>query len=168
MLPTGSPSLVGYLRIGNRRVRHQHLKEPLPALGQAGHRVADDLVTLAGQQALVDLGGAPARLFHFFNFALVVAEHDPLVRRQAAEALIPRGRREPGAHAIGVLDSIDVLEQAQPCGLGDVSGVALRQLEFCGNGPDEPRKLIDEALPRLHITSGRMSYQQRDVCRIRI
>jgi hypothetical protein len=90
--------------------------------------------TLVGQRALVDLGAAPECLFHFFNFALVVTEHDSLVRRvAAAEAFIPRGSRESGAHAFGVLDSIDVLEQAQPCDLGDVSlglGVSGRRLKL--------------------------------------
>ena len=58
---------------------------------------------------------------------MIVTEHDPLMRRQAAEAFIPRGRRQPGAHAIGILDAVDVLEQAQPGRLEDVGGIALDQ-----------------------------------------
>ena len=50
------PELVGDLGIGHRRVGHEHLEQPLPAPGQAGQRVADDLCALVGEQALVDLG----------------------------------------------------------------------------------------------------------------
>ena len=64
------------------------------------------------------------------KLVVFVAEHHPLPRGQAAQALVPRGRRQPGAHPVGVLDPVDVLEQPQPGRLGDVGGVALRQLEF--------------------------------------
>jgi len=77
------------------------------------------------------------------EFEVIVAKNHPLPRRQAAQALISCRRRQPGAHAIRVLDAVDVLEQPEPRGLCDVSGVALRQLEIHRNGPDEPGVLVD-------------------------
>ncbi len=77
------------------------------------------------------------------EFDVIVDGHHPLVGRQTTQALVPRGRRQPGADAIRVLDAVNVLEQAEPGRLGDVSGVALYQLEFVCNRPDEPGVLID-------------------------
>jgi hypothetical protein len=56
-----------------------------------------------------------------------------------------------------------VLEQPQPSRLGDISGIALRQPEFSGNGPDEPGVLINQAFPCLSIPISGTSYQPRDV-----
>ena len=44
------------------------------------------------------------------KLVVFVAEHHPLARRQAPQALVPRGRRQPGAYPLGVFDPIDVLE----------------------------------------------------------
>jgi hypothetical protein len=119
--------LIGYLSVGSWRVGHEQFEEPLPVRGQTGHGVANDLITLVGQNALVDLGPGG---YDIGEDVVAVAQDHPLADRQAAQALVPRGGHEPGAHPIGVLDPVDVLEQAQPCGLGDVGGVALSQLEF--------------------------------------
>ena len=97
------------------------------------------------------------------EFDVVVAEDHPLARRQAAQALVPCGRRQPGADAIRVLDTVDVLEQAEPGGLGDVGGVALRQLELHRNGPDEPGVLIDQALPCMPVPLRGAAHQARDI-----
>jgi hypothetical protein len=62
-----------------------------------------------------------------------------------------------------VLDTVNVLEQAEPGRLGDVSGVALCQLEFVGNRPDESGVLIDQGLPRLPISLPGAPHQARDI-----
>ena len=76
-----------------------------------------------------------------------MGQDDPLARRQAAQALVPRRRGQPGADPIRILDAVDVLEQAEPGGLGDIGSVAVEQLELGGNGPDEPGVLVNQALP---------------------
>ena len=87
----------------------------------------------------------------------------PLARGQAAQALVPGGRRQPGTNAIGVLDPVDVLKQAQPSGLGDIGRIALRQLEFRGDRPDEPGVLLDQAFPRPPVPGRGTAYEPRDV-----
>ena len=108
--------------------------------GRRRERIANNLVALVGEKTLVDLGPCATALV---EFDVLVAEYHPLARRQAAQALVPCGRRQPGAHTIRILDTVDVLEQAEPGRLGDVGGVALYQLEIHRNGPDEPGVLID-------------------------
>jgi hypothetical protein len=56
-----------------------------------------------------------------------------------------------------------VLEQAQPGGLRDIGSVALGQLEFDSDGPDEPLVLGNEAIPRHHVPVGSTPHQLRDV-----
>src|SRR5215470_15273183 len=50
-----NPELIGDLRIGNRRIGHKHLKQPLPPGGQAGQGVTDDLVAFVGKNTLINL-----------------------------------------------------------------------------------------------------------------
>ena len=83
---------MGYVGVRHRRIRHEHLEQPLPAPGQAGERVANDLGSLIGEETLVDLG--PVR-HSTIELGIIVAKHDPLVRRQAAQALVPSCRRQP-------------------------------------------------------------------------
>jgi len=125
--------LIGYIGVGGRRIRHEHLKQPLPPPGQAGHCVPDGLVALVGEKTFVDLG--PVR-HGTGEFDVIVTEHDSLTRRQAAQALVACRRRQPGADPIRILDAVDVLEQAQPRRLRDISGVAFHQLEVRGDRPD--------------------------------
>jgi hypothetical protein len=81
---------VRYIGVGRWRIGHQELKQSLPASGQVGERIANDLSALVGKKALVDLRlvGNDA-----FELDLIMAEHDSFTRRQGAQALIPRGRR---------------------------------------------------------------------------
>jgi hypothetical protein len=97
---------------------------------------------------------------------MIRGENNSLACCQTPEAFIASRRRQPGAHAVGVLDSIYVLEKAQPCGLGDVIGVASCELEFRSNGPNKPCKLINQALPRLPVPSSGAPYQPCDLSRI--
>ncbi len=60
MLPIGQPELVGDVGVGHRRIGHEHLEQSLPAAGQAGQRVANDLGALVGEKTLVDLGSVRA------------------------------------------------------------------------------------------------------------
>jgi hypothetical protein len=55
-----------------------------------------------------------------------------------------------------------VLKQSQPRCLDHIGGVALHQLELYRDGPDQPGKLIDQALPRLMIPGGSAAHQARD------
>ena len=109
----------------HRRIGHQHLEQPLPPPRQAGQRSRTTWARSSASMRSSTSGSYAATLV---SSIVIVAEHHPLTRRQAAQALVPRGRRQPGAHPIRVLDAVDVLEQAQPGGLGDVSGVALPSL----------------------------------------
>ena len=59
------------------------------------------------------------------------------------------------------INTIDVVKQAQPCGLGNIGGVALRQFEFPGNFPDEPGVFINQALPCPLIPISGASHQFR-------
>ena len=157
--------LIGYIGVGSRRIRHEHLEQPLPPPGQAGQRVPDGLVALVGEKTLVDLGPVGHGTA---EFDVVVTEHDPLTRRQAAQALVACRRRQPGADAIRVLDAVNVLEQAQPRRLRDIGGVAFHQLEVRSDRPDEPRELIDQAFPCLPIPVGGTPDQLCDVGRTEI
>ena len=152
--------LVRYLRIRSRRIRHQQLKHLLPLPRQAQQGLADHLGTLGGQQAFVDL-----RLMrgHALQGDAVVGEHDFLSRRQTSQALVPRRSRQPGTHPIRVLDAINVLKQAQPRRLGDIRRIALDQLEIPGNGPDKPRILVDQPLPRTPVPRRGAAHELRDV-----
>ena len=125
-----------------------------------GQRLANDPCALVGEKALVDLG--PVR-HSAIEFDVILAGDDPLVRRQAAQALVPCGRRQPGPHPIRVLDTVNVLEQSQPGRLGDVGGIAFYQLVIHGNGPDQPRVLINQAFPRLVIPVGGAPHQRRHI-----
>src|SRR5207244_1363436 len=93
------PELIGYLSVRYRRIGHEQLHEPLPLPGQPGYGLADILSTLTGQNALVDLrfmsDNVPER-------AVIVNEHNPLARRQAAQALAPRRDHQPRAHPRGI------------------------------------------------------------------
>jgi len=164
MLPMGSPSWseISWYGTGGS---HQHLKQALPAPGQPSERLADDLRALAGENALVDLGLVVGNAL---QLAVLLAEHHPLTRRQVAQALVPRRRGQPRAHAIGVLDAVNVLKQPQPGRLGHVRGIALPELEVRGNVPDQPGKLINEAFPRLVISVRGVAYQRRDTRSIAI
>jgi len=155
----GQAELVGYLGIGNGRISHQQLEQPLPSTWKARHGIVNDLSAFVSEKTRVDIGfmGHSA-----LEIGVIVTEHYSLTCRYATQALIPRGGREPGAHAIGILDAVDVLEQSQPGRLGDVSGIALPQPEFPGNGPDEPGELINQAFPRLSVPASGASYQPRD------
>src|SRR5437899_2481177 len=137
--------LVRYLRIRNGRVSHEHLEQPLPSLGQTGHGIADDLVALVSENVLIDFGLGSDNAGEDL---VIVSQNHPLARCQTAQALIPRGCREPGTHTIRVLQAADMLEQAQPGRLDDIGRVALHQPEFPRNRPDEPVILLDKTLPR--------------------
>src|SRR5262249_56182912 len=78
------------------------------------------------------------------------------------------GGGEGGTSAGRVREAIDVLEEAQPCRLEDVSGVALHQLEITGDRPYQPGVLVNQTLPRPVVTLGGAPHQQRDVWRPRI
>ena len=119
----------------------------------------NDLSAFISEKTRVDIGLVGGSVI---EIGVIVTEYDSLVCRYAAQTLIPRGCREPGAHAIGILDAVDVLEQPQPGRLGDISGIALRQPEFSRNGPDEPGVLIKQAFPRLPIPISGTSYQPSD------
>src|SRR5581483_11499274 len=125
-----------------------------------GQGLPDNLRALVGQQPLVDLG--PVR-GDALQVLLVVSEHDLLVCCQAAQALMSRRRSQPGSDPVRMLDAIDVFQQPQPRGLRHIRGVALNQLELSRDGPDEPRKLIDEPLPSLQVARRRTLYQLCDV-----
>jgi hypothetical protein len=141
------------------------LEQPLRPPGQAGQRSADDLIAFIRQDSLIDLGLSGDNV----GQSLVILGQDhPLACRQAAQALIPSGRRQPGAHAIGILDPVDVLEQAQPGGLGDIGGIAFRELEIRGDGPDEPGELIDQTLPRAPVTGSSTTHKSRDYRGIKV
>jgi hypothetical protein len=74
-----------------------------------------------------------------------------------------RRRRQPRAHTIRMLNTVDVLKQPQPRRLRDIGRVAFHQFEFAGNRPDEPGVLINQPVPGLHVTAGSASYQICDV-----
>ena len=61
-----------------------------------------------------------------------------------------------------------MLEQSQPRRLRDVGGVAFHQLEFRGDGPDEPRELVHQAFPCLPIPVGGTPDQLCDIRGIEI
>jgi len=117
------------------------------------------LGALVGEKTLVDLrpvsGGG--------KFGVLVAQDDPLAGGQAAQAFVPRGRGQPGTDSIWVLDTIDVLEQSQPGGLGYVRGVALDQLELHRDRPYEPGILSNKPLPGVPVPFGRTSHQACDI-----
>jgi CelD/BcsL family acetyltransferase involved in cellulose biosynthesis len=86
----GQPELVGDVRVGGRRIGHQHLEQALVPSRQPGQRGPDDLGSLVGEQALVDLGRVRRDIRG--QVFLIVSEHDLLVRRHVAQALVSRGR----------------------------------------------------------------------------
>ena len=107
--PDGKVELAGYVGVRRRRIGHKQFQQPLPPAGQLGQRVAHHLIPLIGEDALVNLGCGSD---HAGQDLIVVGQDDPLARREAAQALVPRRRGQPGADAVGVLDAVDVLEQA--------------------------------------------------------
>jgi hypothetical protein len=60
------------------------------------------------------------------------------------QAFPTRGRGEPGAEALGVLDPIEVLNQPKPGGLSDVGGFRRRQSMGARNRPDETGKTVND------------------------
>jgi hypothetical protein len=158
--------LVGDLGVGHGRVGHQHLEHPLPAQRQPGHGLANLLRALLQQQPFVDLRRFRGRaLQHVF----VLGQDHPLAVGQAAQALVPGRGSQPRADPVRFLDLVNVLQQPQPRHLGDIGGVALHQLEIPGNGPDQPRVLIDQAFPGPALTGrgalDEINYVQASVVR---
>jgi len=162
------PEFVGYLGVGSGWVGHEHLKQLLPAPGEMGKRPADVCRALIGQKPLIDLRRARDIAL---ECDVVLNRYDFLACCQVAQALVPRGSRQPGADAIRMVQLVDVLEQAQPRRLRDVGGVTLGQLELAGYGPDEPGILVDQPLPcplvslsrALHHVRGRCGVQRGDL-----
>ena len=147
MLPIGQPQLIGDL--GVRPVgRPSAARSGAASAGQPGHRLPDPGGPLGREQRLVDfrLRGPPRRTDHLRGPA------PPACGGQAAQALVPRRGRQPGAHPVRVLDPVDVLQQPEPGRLEYVGRIALPQLEVAGDGPDEPRILVEQPLPRVVIT----------------
>ena len=66
----------------------------------------NDLSAFVSEKARVDIGFIGRSVL---EIGVIVTEHYSLTCRYAAQTLIPRGCREPGAHAIGILDAVDVL-----------------------------------------------------------
>jgi hypothetical protein len=118
------------------------------------------LGVLGGEQALIDLR---LRRGTSLKDIVIVAQHHPFACRKAAQAFVPGGSREPGTHAIGGIETIDVLEQAQPCHLRDIGRITLGQLEVPGNRPDESRVLVDQTLPRPSVSLSGAPDESRDV-----
>ena len=75
---------------------------------------------------------------------LVRGRDDALAAPQHAQALVPRGRADPGAEAVRVAQAADVLDGAQPRELGDVVGVGLAQAMRAADGADEHGVAVDE------------------------
>lgn len=94
---------------------------------------------------------------------MIVHQRDPFACGEVTQALVPRGCGQPAAYALGVLDSIDVLKKPEPGRLDHVGCVALGQFEVPRHRPDEPRVLVNQALPRPVIANGRAPHQVRDV-----
>jgi hypothetical protein len=115
-----------------------------------GHGGANRLCPLACQQSLVHLGAIVGRAVQ--HRVVLGRQHQALVGGEAAQALVARRRGQPRAHPVGVLDTVDVLDQPHPRDLEDVRGVALPQLEVPGDRPDEPAVLGDELFPGAGIT----------------
>ena len=66
---------------------------------------------------------------------------------QRAQAFAARGRGEPRAHALGVLQPVEVLDQPQPGGLDHVGGVGPLEPVRAGDRPDEPVEPLHEPVP---------------------
>ena len=73
--PDRQLQLIGDIRVGSGRVGHEHLEQPLPAPGQMGHSVTDDLGALGGQKALIHRG--PGR-YGSLRLNVLMAQHHPL------------------------------------------------------------------------------------------
>ena len=102
------PELLGYLGVGGGRVRHQQFEHALPPPGQVRQGLADHHCALRGEQPLVDLRLGYGRAV---EDDVVVGQDHSLPRRKIAQAFVPRGGREPGAHPIRVLDLVNILQQ---------------------------------------------------------
>ena len=83
---------------------------------------------------------------HVLERRCFVGQQHTLAERQYPQAFPARGDDQPGADPLGI-DAIDVLEQPQPDHLRDVSGVAVGQPEAAGDGPHEPRIVVDQLAP---------------------
>jgi hypothetical protein len=156
------PELIGYLGVGSGRIGHEQLEHPLPPPGQVRKGFANHLRPLRGEQTFIDLRFGCDRSL---EDDVVIGQNHPFPGRETAQAFVTGGRREPGTHPIRVHDLMNVLQQSQPRHLGDVSRVTLDQLEIPGDGPDEPRVLVDQALPRPWVPLGSLSHKLCDVQR---
>ena len=143
-----------------RALRGKLVPRPGPAdpVGQAGQGRADGLIALVGEQALIGLGLVRGDIV---ERGIIGNRHDLFARRQAAQALVPRGGRQPGAHPGGLLEPVDVLQQAQPGHLGNVSGVAFCQLEVAGHRPDQPGVLVNQPFPHPPVPRSGAPHQSR-------
>jgi hypothetical protein len=74
-----------------------------------GKRIANALITFVSEDALIDPGPGSD---YADEDLLVMPEDHSLAGGQVAQALIPRRRRQPGTHAIGIFDPVNVLKQA--------------------------------------------------------
>jgi hypothetical protein len=94
---------------------------------------------------------------------LIVDQREPLAGGELPQALVAGRRREPASDPLRVFDPVDVLEQSEPGGLDHIGGVDFGQPEVPGHGPDKPRVLIDEAIPRRLVSGCRLPHEARDV-----
>src|SRR5258708_23547094 len=62
-----------------------------------------------------------------------------------------------------MVDPVEVFQKPEPRHLDDVGGVALWQLEVAGHGPDQPRVLVDQVLPRGSVPHRRAPHKLRDI-----
>ncbi|HEX3966302.1 MAG TPA: hypothetical protein VHZ03_58265, partial [Trebonia sp.] len=75
------------------------------------HGLADHFGPLGGEQRLVDLRFVRCRAV---ELVVLMGEYDPFVGGQGPQALVPCCCRQPGTHAVGVIDPVDVLDQPHP------------------------------------------------------
>src|SRR5215469_5767278 len=94
---------------------------------------------------------------------VLLAQEDLLPARDATQALVPRGCRDPRADASRILEPIDMFKQAQPGCLEHVRGITLRQPEVSGNRPDKPAELINKPFPRPLVAFGGAPHKRRDI-----
>src|SRR3954454_3958434 len=73
-----------------------------------------------------------------------------------------RGRRQPGADALGVPNASEVLDEPQPRRLADVRGIRRRQAMGAGDRPHEARKPVDEGIPCLLVAVGSRKHELRE------
>ena len=87
----------------------------------SGSQRFDDGVRVVRRRHLRDLSG----------------DHLAPVRR-STEALVTRRRRQPCAGTLGLAKAVDVLDEAQPHGLGHVGGLGAEQAAAPDHRPHEP------------------------------